>query len=147
MDTMTPFTNDAAAHNGTHNGAHLNGSQQPVPALFPMSSTPSWAEPEVDETEVERARLEAEITLARQRAAVARQRAASRDAEVQAALRDELVNSRETLSEIEGKYEIAISMVQEAARLEVARILEDARRQAALYLGAAALRQGGHIDV
>ena len=140
---------NGTAHNGTgnHNGA-LSALVPATPALFPMAYTPSWAEPEPDEIEIERTRLLEAIAEARRVAAAARDRAAAREAEVQAAMREELVDSHESLAEIERKYEVAIAMVRQAARLESERILDDARRQAALYLGSSsAFPRGGDPNV
>ena len=138
---MTPLSNNSLPRNGHSHGTEpLNATAASAPALFPATYTPSWAEPEPDETADERRRLEAEIISAKHRAAVARERAAARESDVQAALREELVSSRESLTEIERKYDEAIRLVREAAQLEVERILAAARQQAALRtLG------GGHV--
>lgn len=80
--------------------------------------------------EDERTRLEVEIAAAEERLAAAKQRVAQRDADARAALRAEIVAARNTIAEMERLHAEAIEQVRESARLEVERILEEARRAA-----------------
>ena len=79
----------------------------------------------------ERLRLEAEIAAAKARAVAAREHTARRDAEIREALQAELAASREQLTSMEREHDAIVARVREAARLEVDRILAEARRQAA----------------
>ena len=90
-----------------------------------------WHKPEVDELGAERLRLEAEIEVANERIAVARSRVEQRDADLNAALRAELVASQECLAEMEREQDMTVEMVRAAARDEVERILAEARQRIA----------------
>jgi len=104
----------------TMNGFSLNGNSThgAAPAVGAFA--------EVDE---QRAHLEADIVGALARTTAAKERLAARDAEVRAALQAELLESKSTLTRLEQEYEMAIAMVQQAARDEVARIMAAARQQ------------------
>ena len=107
-----------------------------------MVSAATPAPPERDEEAVTRLGLEAELAVARRRAAIARDRLAARVAQVQVAQvqvapHSESVSSTSALAEIERTHETVINMVREAARMEAERILSDARQRAALHQGGA----------
>ncbi|MCE9621101.1 MAG: hypothetical protein K8R99_02015 [Actinomycetia bacterium] len=78
----------------------------------------------------QQALLEAEIAAAQARVATARQLATLRDADMRAALRAELDASRAALAAMELEYETTITSIREEARLEVDRILAEARSKA-----------------
>ena len=90
-----------------------------------------WPFPPLDDLEQERARLEGEIAAAKARAVAAKLRTEARDTEVRSALRADLLSSKESLVEIERRYEVTIAMVREAAQSEVEQILAAAHRSAA----------------
>jgi hypothetical protein len=103
---------------------HPANAQSEVPVSSPAADP--WPDPPLDDLERQRARLEGEIAAARARTAAARERAAARDAEMRAALRAELVASKESVDEIERECDISIAKVREAAQIEVERILAEA---------------------
>lgn len=103
---------------------HPSNSQNEVPAPSPAADP--WPESPLDDFERQRPRLEGEIAAAKARTAAARQRTAAREAEVRAALRAELVASKDSVAEIERECDIAIANVRKAAQIEVERILAEA---------------------
>jgi hypothetical protein len=121
------------------NGSSINGSsldltnplygqmQEATPEWPPAVG--SWPHSEMDEIEMERSQLEADIASARALAAAARLRIVDRDAELRAALHTELVASQQHLAEMERQQELTVAFVREAAQAEVDRILAEARRQ------------------
>lgn len=78
----------------------------------------------------EQARLEAELSAARDRVAEAKRRAAAGDAELKAALREEAVAARQALAEMERRHHEAVDLVRTSAEAEVRRILGEARAAA-----------------
>ena len=107
------------------NGSPMNGSWV-APSPAPSPAADPWPESPLDDFERQRPRLEGEIAAAKARTAAARQRTAAREAEVRAALRAELVASKESVAEIERECDIAIANVRKAAQIEVERILAEA---------------------
>jgi hypothetical protein len=89
----------------------------------------------------QQAGLESEIAAAQVRVAAARHLATLRDTEIRAALRAELDASRAALAAMELEYETLISGLREEARVEVDRILAEARVRAAESV------DGGSADV
>lgn len=92
----------------TLNGASLNGHS-------------------FDDVDQQKAQLEAALAAATARLTAAQQRAVVRDAEVRAVLHAELLASKETLARMEREYDMAISMVEQAAAAEAERVLTEAR--------------------
>lgn len=124
--------------NGTAlNGTLLNGTH--VTNDWPYHSNPEFEVPGMEE---QRARLEADIASARARTATARHRAALRDVDVRAALRTELDASRQALAAMEHEYETMMATVREGARIEVERIVAEARLRAAGSVEGGA----GHVE-
>ena len=76
--------------------------------------------------EEELARLEAEVVSAKARAEVAKDRLADRLADVCAALRAELIASRDAVAKMEREYETTLAIVRAAAQTEVQRIRAEA---------------------
>ena len=119
-------------------GAQFNGSSweppvvpdDPLPEADPVwlpaahADSPALA---LDEFEVERSRLEAEISAVKSRAIAARHLATG----VHATLHAEVIAAQDALAEMERQHGIDIAMIREAARVEVARILSEARQQVA----------------
>jgi uncharacterized membrane protein YqiK len=116
------------------NDMSLNGHAAPA--------VDSWARPEPDRFDDERARLEAEIASAKERAAEAKARAAARECEVRVALRAEVVASRGSLAEMKRRHDATITTVRAAAQADVERILAEARRLAGDRSGPALRRAG-----
>ena len=100
------------------------GDEQPSP-----SDQPSPNNSDTD-LEQELLSLEAELRATTAKAAAIRARVAERELEVRAALRSELDASRVVLAELERQHEVTVAMIEEAARVEVDRILAGARRVA-----------------
>ena len=75
--------------------------------------------------------LEAELSATTAKAAATRARIAARELEVRAALRAELDAARVVLAEFERQHELTVAMIEETTRVQVSRILIDARRVAA----------------
>jgi hypothetical protein len=73
------------------------------------------------------ARLETDLAAAQARVAAARHLATLRDADIRAALRAELEASRVAVAAMELEYETMITSLREATRVEVDRILAQAR--------------------
>ena len=83
----------------------------------------TWPPKPFDEQAVERRRLEQELASARERVALAVEQAAQRDASMKAALREELVASRERLIEMDRRHDERIAEIRAAADAEVERII------------------------
>jgi chromosome segregation ATPase len=66
-----------------------------------------------DDLEIERVRLEAELSATRARIAAAKQRLASRDAQVEAAMRRELAVTRETIAAMEREHQEALAALRQ----------------------------------
>ena len=75
----------------------------------------NWPAPVLDEIEVERSRLEAEIVAAISRTVAAQHRAGGLDADVRTGLREELINSRESLADMEREHEAAVAVIRDTA--------------------------------
>jgi hypothetical protein len=103
---------------------HPSNGQSEV--SVPSPAADPWPDLPLDDLEQQRPRLEGEIAAAKARTAAARERAAARDAEVRAALRAELVASKESVAEIERDCDITIANIRKAAQIEVERILAEA---------------------
>ncbi len=80
-----------------------------------------------DEFEVERSRLEAEISAVKSRAVAARSLATG----VHATLHAEVIAAQDALADMERQHGTDIATIREAARVEVARILSEARQRVA----------------
>jgi hypothetical protein len=91
--------------------------------------------------EDEQARLRAEIAAAKDRTAAARQRIAQHDSEGRRALRAELESTRERLAGLERVHRDAVAVVRDSARLEIDRILAEARQ-----LAAATRDEDAHVE-
>ena len=105
--------------NGTWWETHalpVNGTKPPI-KMFEQ-----WPEAPVDELEVERRRLQVAIDTANARAAAARARAAAKDADVRAALREEIEASRLAIAEMEREHQRSVEMIRAAAQAEIERI-------------------------
>ena len=112
------------------NGHSMNGNSMNGHSMNGHSmSGGSMGERPFEEVDAQRAQLEADITAALGRTSAANERLAARDAAVRAALQAELLESKATLARLEQEYEMAIAMVQQAARDEVDRIMATARQQ------------------
>lgn len=131
--------NSAPMNSAPMNGTPV-GSSAPRWQSEPFGTATQQAWPDVahDELEAERVRLEAEVASARSRAASARHRATVSDTDMRNSLRAEIAASKESLTEMEGEYELTISNVRRAAEAEVDRILAEAHRLAAGLLSSAA---------
>ncbi len=119
-------------------GTQFNGSSweppavpdAPLPDADPVwlpaahANSPTFAP---DEFEAERSRLEAEISTVKSRAVAARRLAPG----VHATLHAEVIAAQDALAEMERQHGIDIASIREAARVEVARILSEARQQVA----------------
>lgn len=101
-----------------------------TPLLLGQADTGGEQPPPTD-AEQELLSLEAELHATTARAAATRARVAARELEVRTALRAELDASRMVLDELERQHELTVATIEEGARVEVARILADARRVAA----------------
>lgn len=132
MSTMSAL-NGTPLNGASLNGAPLNGSDtHPTPAQgVPVHSDGSatWPPQSFEDVDQQKARLEAELAAASARLSAVRQRAVVREAEVRAVLHAELLASKETLARMEREYEMAISMVEQAAATEAERVLAAARDQ------------------
>ena len=101
---MSPFVNANGSHPDPHSAPH-NGTRL--------------------DDEIAVARLEADIAAARSRAAGARERIERAEATTR-----ETVAPTPSMEEIEARFANAIQSVRDAARLEAARIVDDAHRTA-----------------
>lgn len=122
--------------------ASHNGSGIPVIGMFVMEeqhrervpeegsgsvrTARNWPAPVLDEIEVERSRLEAEIVAAISRTVAAQHRAGGLDADVRTGLREEFINSRESLADMEREHEAAVAMIRDTAKGEIERIRAEA---------------------
>jgi hypothetical protein len=88
----------------------------------------SWPGPEQEFLDRERARLEAEIATAQQRAADATARVAARRAELRESLRAELSVARESLGQMQRHHDASIAAVRATEQRSVERILAEARQ-------------------
>jgi hypothetical protein len=95
------------------NGTMMNGT----------THDDSWPPKPFDDQTAERQRLEQELTSARERVALAREQATRREHQVKAALREELVASRERLTEMDRRHDERIAEIRAAADAEVERII------------------------
>jgi len=76
-----------------------------------------------DDGAAERARLEAAIAAAISRTAAARHRRAERDAEIRAALREEVLATQALLDEMDRNHQEALAALRETTQAEIARII------------------------
>ena len=116
----------------------------PMPSDLTSHGIDPWRDLALGELEAERARLEAEIASAKSRTAAARHRMAERDAEVRAALRAELLASKETVTELERHHQTELAAIEERAHAEVVRINAESRRVA--VTGGAAPNERGEVS-
>jgi hypothetical protein len=105
------------AINGTGmNGIIMNGTTPP---------------PSDDQSKLlsQRADLEREVEAVRSELAAARARVAERDAALKAALREELMTSRERLAAMEADHAEQLAAIRAETQASVERIIADAQRQ------------------
>lgn len=107
---------------------HRSGEWPRVDGEWPSAGAGNATSDDLDQ---ERSRLEAEIAAAKARTAAARHRIASNEAEIRTALRAEIAESQQRVVEMERQHGVALSMIRDSAKDEVARVLADARRQIA----------------
>lgn len=107
--------------------AHLNGStpDHDEPAADVVTPYIDDAAEQDDEGGSERDRLEQELADTHDAIAAARQRLAEREAEVKAALREELVASRERLAEMDRAHDLRITAIRAEAEAAIALIMRD----------------------
>jgi hypothetical protein len=134
-----PFEPDAHV-NGSGNGHAATAEVAPVhPIDLVMQSTDHnsgrawpaldepWSDPATDELEEQQSRLQVDIAAAKQRIAAAQHLAATRDAQMRAAMREELVRMRTELADLERHHEDQLAGVRARTQAEVDRILAAAR--------------------
>lgn len=92
--------------------------------------TEKWPDPELEEFDRERSRLEAAIAVAKARAAAARDMLQTRETTVKAALRADVIAAQDDVAEMERDYQRRITEVREQARSQAAAIVAEARRTA-----------------
>ena len=103
------------------NGIVANGSAMNEPA----SSAPA----EQPDLLGQRAQLERELVAVRDEVAATRARVAERDAAMKAALRDELVDSRERLTALEAEHAEQLAAIRAETQSSVERIIAEAQRE------------------
>ena len=132
MAGLNGTSHNGTSHNGTsHSGTSHNATLEPSIALLLGPAATAGAQPPPADDEQELLLLEAKLSATTAKVLATRARIAARDLQVRAALRAELDASRMALAELERQHEVTVAMIEEAARIEVARILADARRVAA----------------
>ncbi len=116
-------------------GASLNGQVPQPTSAEDLSWKPSFDRASVDaylaEVEIERARLQAEISAARAAIEASERAVAARQSEAVSELGAAVVAGRSRLAQIEDEHAQIIATISEAAAKESARILAAAYREAA----------------
>lgn len=101
------------------NGFARNGATDPPPSA--VSEQPDVV--------AQRAELERELQAVQAEVVESRRRVAARDAALKAALRDELMASRDRLAAMEAEHLRAVDAVRVAAERQVEQIVADAQRE------------------
>jgi hypothetical protein len=127
-DPLEPINGSHEAVDRARDAGAVSGRQLSWPSL-PAADEESSADGSDDSVEL--ARLEAEISAAKSRAAAARLSAANQAAAIRAALREDLEASQQQLAEMERASEAEVVRIQADAEAEVARIVAEAEERAA----------------